>query len=203
MELSNPVRYERQVRAIIVFGDIRGFSTWEQKAANPDVEFKPLMNRFDAMVDKLETATGWFTKNLGDGYMQVVELPAGHSCGLAAKLMEAHWQFGAAMTTMFKKSPWPRPDGFRIRVASGHIWKKEGSKHDYVGRYCNMTHKLLRVSPDKFFLCHQSFVELMTRSQTNRAGFCYAKAEADRRIPDGVLKADATALWELKRVRKK
>lgn len=197
------MRYEKQVRAIIVFGDIRGFSVWEQSVTRPEIEFKPLMNRFDAMVDQHETSTGWFTKNLGDGYMQIIELPSGHACKTALHVLRYTADFATKVSNTIRRSPWPRPDGFRVRFAAGHIWKKDGNKRDYVGRHVNLTHKLLRVSPENEFLAHQSFVELMTKKQADGIGAKFLKAETDRRVPDGILKADMKALWSLQRFKRK
>lgn len=203
MELQTPLRYEKQVRAIIVFGDIRGFSVWEQAVTRPDEEFQPLMNRFDQMVAELRVNTGCFTKNLGDGFMQIIELPSkGHACHTALRVLKVHTKFGFAVQRMIDGSPWPRPEGFRVRFSAGHIWKKDGDETDYVGRHVNMTHKLLRVAPGMKFVAHQSFIELVSRGQVKRQGARFSKLEPDRRIPDGILKADMNALWKLDRVRK-
>lgn len=204
MELQTPLRYERQVRAIVVFGDIRGFSVWEQSVTRPEIEFKPLMNRFDAMVDQHEVATGYFTKNLGDGYMQIIELPAsGHVCFTAIRVLQQTVEFSLKAQRLITKSPWPRPEGFRVRFSSGHIWKKDGNKKDYVGRHVNLTHKLLRVTPEAEFVAHQSFIELMSRKQSDGIGAKFTKLEPDRRVPDGILKADMKALWSLQRFRRR
>lgn len=193
-------RYDKQVKAIVVFGDIRGFSVWEQSVTRPEIEFKPLMNCFDAMVDEFEAKTGYFTKNLGDGYMQIVELQADtHDCIPALRVLKETVKFATSVQTVIRKSPWPRPDGFRVRVSSGHVWKKQGNKTDYVGRHVNLAHKLLRVSPQTEFLAHQSFLELMARRQTHEIGVKFAKLPPDRRIPDGVLKADMNALWSFRK----
>lgn len=197
------MRYEKQVRAIIVFGDIRGFSVWEQSVTRPEIEFQPLMNRFDAMVDEFEAKTGYFTKNLGDGYMQVIELPSGHACATALRVLYRTVVFATKVSQTIKRSPWPRPEGFRVRFAAGHVWKKDGNKRDYVGRHINLTHKLLRVAPETEFLAHQSFTELMSKKQTDEAGVKFLKTEGDRRTPDGILKADMKVLWSLQRFRKR
>lgn len=205
MELQTaPLRYEKQVRAIIVFGDIRGFSVWEQSVTRPEIEFKPLMNRWDAMVDRFEADTGFYTKNLGDGYMQVIELsPNGHACAQAMNTFKKTMDLSMRVQRLIRNSPWPRPAGFRVRVSAGHVWKKQGNKTDYVGRHVNLTHKLLRVSPEDEFVAHQSFVELMSRKQADQIGAKFLKLEAERRIPDGVLKSDMNALWSLQRFRRK
>lgn len=203
MELQAPLRYEKQVRAIIVFGDIRGFSIWEQGVTQPEIEFKPLMNQFDQMVAELRTKTGHFTKTLGDGFMQVIELPSrGHACRVAQFTLQTHIRFALSVRRVIESSPWPRPEGFRVRFSAGHVWKKDGGELDFVGRYVNMTHKLLRVAPEMKFVAHQSFIELMSRSQVRACGARFSKLQPDRRTPDGILKADMNALWKLDRVRK-
>lgn len=197
-------RYQKQVRAIIVFGDIRGFSIWEQGVTRPDIEFKPLMNKFDLMVDEFEAKTGHFTKNLGDGYMQVLEIPAsGHVCNEAVKNLLDTVAFATKIQKMIKTSVWPRPAGFRVRWTSGHVWKKDGNKRDYVGRHINLAHKLLNVAPETEFLAHQSFVELMSKKQSESVGAKFIKVDGERRAVDGILKVDMAALWALQRFRKK
>lgn len=162
------------------------------------------MNRFDGMVDQHEAATGWFTKNLGDGYMQVIELPTtGHTCTQALQVLQQTVAFASKIQTLIKKSPWPRPDGFRVRWTSGHVWKRDGNKTDYVGRHVNLAHKLLRVSSEEEFISHQSFMELMSKRQSDGIGVKFIKLEPDRRVPEGVLKADMKALWSLQRFRRK
>jgi class 3 adenylate cyclase len=204
MELQNsPLRYDAQVRAIIVFGDIRGFSVWEQSVTRPEEEFKPLMNQFDQLVAELRVATGYFTKNLGDGFMQVVEVPSkGHACKEAMRVMKFHREFSGSICRLIDRSPWPRPDGFRVRFAAGHIWKKDGDEKDYVGRHVNMTHKLLRVAPDQRFVAHQSFVEIMSKAQVKRMGAKFSKLVPDRRTPEGILRGDMNALWKMDRAKR-
>jgi len=200
--------YNKQVRAIVLFGDIRGFSTWEQSATNPDVEFKPLMNRWrQAAVDFSQSLDAHYSI-YGDGVMLILEMKNGHNCGLALKVMEGAWHFTHSVLGLIRKAPWPRPRGFRVRMASGYVWKKGGSQcpvveniacpaTDYVGRHINMTSKLLRVSPEEPIIVHQSFVELTTHNQMKKAGFSYKKMAPDQQAPDGILPPDMNALWRL------
>jgi class 3 adenylate cyclase len=213
MELQNSLKYEKQVRAIVLFGDIRGFSTWEQSATNPEVEFKPLMNRWRQAAEEFGQNLGAHCSIYGDGAMLILEMKNGHNCGLALKVMGAAFHFTHSVIGLIRKAPWPRPQGFRVRVASGYVWKRGdgqcgvvqniscGSSTDYVGRHINMTSKLLRVKPEEPIICHQSFVELMTKSQIKKSGFSYKKIAGEWRTPEGILKTDINALWRLEKGR--
>lgn len=192
--------YEKQVRCIVIFGDIRGFSVWEQSVTRPDTEFLPLLNTFETLLKDFEKKTGNFTKNMGDGYMQIIELKdLNHkdSENIAIKALLSTMDFCTKINKMIKAKPWPRPDGFRVRFTSGHIWKKNGKVTDYVGRYVNMAHKLLRIHAEKTPVCHQSFLELIGEERISSEKLEVARLKADRRIPDGLTRLDATALWEI------
>jgi len=146
-------------------------------------------------VGKLRESTGHFTKNLGDGYMQIIEIPNVKSTKKALQVLRAHLRFGKNVQKLIDTSPWPRPHGFRIRFSAGHVWKKDGAETDYVGRYINMTHKLLMVHPEVKYVSHQSFVELMSKNALKKHGK-FVRLPSDRRIPEGILKTDISALWK-------
>lgn len=195
--------YEKRVRVLVCFGDIRGFSAWEQSLTDPDAEFLPLMNRFEELIHKFGEKESYFVKSIADGFLAVMELESGHNCKQMLRFLDATWTFGKKIQRLISEHPWPRPDGFRIRYASGHVWKRNCKRGvDYVGRHINMAHKLLRVEPPIPAIAHRSVSELCTPRQAKKNHFRFTKLIVDRRLPDGLTRHDMECLYRLDRTKK-
>lgn len=188
----------KKVRFLVAFGDVRGFSDFSNRIDDPEADLIPFYEKFDALLDGFRRSSRYFVKDgLGDGIMLGVELSSGHACGTAASFFIQMLELQARVTHFIQGWRYPRPDGFRIRVACGHVIRKTNDVTDYRGRACNLAHKLLRVEPQQSVLVHESAAQLLTASQAKRSGLRLRRVSCNEAAPRGVYPEDMSALSAL------
>lgn len=192
------------VRIIVAFGDIRDFSNFWNAVTHEESELLPFLDRYDDAIDEESHRSGYVFRDAGDGFMCVVELGSGHNCKTALHLLSALWRVHKRVQRIIETTEYPRPDGFRIRVACGHVIKKVKKDGTVIfrGAHINMAHKLLRVEPKVGIICHESMKQLMSDIQLKKARFKFSKLHTCSPIPDGIQKKDMSALWQLEKVKK-
>jgi len=187
-----------KVRIIVMFGDIRGFSNFAQHIEDEDTQIIPLMDAINDLVDKFEDATGHRIDNLGDGFLLIAELGT-EDDATAIDLFKKVCDFIEAVHRLIRHWPYPRPDGYRVRIACGRVVKKKkvGRKPIFYGRCLNLAHKLLRVEPSIPIIVHESAKQLITENQCRNHHLKFRHIDNPEPAPDGVHKLDMVALWEL------
>lgn len=190
---------ERLVRAIVVFGDIRGFRGYMRRISHPPTQFRPFWKDWDELVNEFEDRTGYFVKRLGDGFMAVEELEEGQEILPVIELLNNALEIAKKATALINKKPSPRPDGFRIRAVCDYVFKVPSRqfRYDYVGDKVNFTETIMRHFKEKLFICHESVKELLTEKQIRASGFKFKKIKFTNGGTSDMYGPDMYALWEL------
>ncbi len=189
----------KRVFVMVAFGDVRGSGAFMQQSEDGDPTFDRFWDEYDAILRPLMKTSDHF-KDLGDGFMSVVELPAtGHRCQAAILFLSRLYRVGKQMERIIRDKKYPRPDGFRIRVTCGFVTKRPNG--DVRGRCVNLASKALSFGKTELFIIHEKFKELMNDKQMRHAGFtCERLPKTPRMIPDGY-KRDLMALWIVERIK--
>lgn len=186
---------EKQIRAIVVFGDIIGFGSFTQRITHADSEFRPFIRQFDGVIDEFEERTGYFVKRLGDGFMCVVELASLHPERQAMAVIDAIWILVRQLNTIITTKETPRPEGFRARVVCGYVWKtiRRNNREDYLGYHVNLSEKTLHTNKQVEFICHESVKELIQHLAKTK-GYAFKKLANLDGLED-IYKQDLNLLW--------
>lgn len=168
------------------------------RTTDDESELLPFFNAFDRWIADLQQESQCFIKTLGDGFLMVKEYPKGHRCHSTVELLRLCWKYARRMDQIINQKKAPRPAGFRIRVASGHVWKTSEVSWgtDYRGRHINLASRLLRIGKQHKFICHESVKELMNDKQIREAGFKFKKISVSDSVPDGVIAEELKTLWK-------
>jgi class 3 adenylate cyclase len=189
---------------IVAFGDVSGFNDWIRRGSNSPEVIQEFLERFyRKLEDFVKSHTDYHIKYLGDGFMAIKELSAKCTEG------ECAFNFVHDVATLTKKlakivkaSEFPPPDGFRTRIAYGHVSKiavldpfdvaRKNSQWEYVGYAINMAQKLLHVKPKTLLMLHESATQALGRKAT-RLRLRKVVATEERNI--SIDKVDLQELW--------
>jgi len=186
-----------KVRLIVAFGDISGFSNFCDAITNDEVEYDPLMSRFDKIIDDAEQKTGYAFRDTGDGFMCTVNLPSGHACKIAADVILALWRVLEKVDAVFTEHRRDSicPEGFRIVVAAGYVKQlvKKDGRIVLRGKSLNLAHNFLNYVRGLGLVAHDSVRNLISPTQAKKYGIEFSrhprypllsivKVRADRRI---------------------
>jgi class 3 adenylate cyclase len=190
--------YEK-VRIIVAFGDIEGFTGFWEEVTNDDEELLPYLRGFDDIVDQVEKESGHSFTDTGDGFMVVLELNGQRTCTVALSLLSALHRLVAKMQEMHLKIPHPKPDGFRVVLASGYVVRtaRKNGRRSYRGRHINLAHNLLDLARGQGVVCHGSFKALIPEREAKEAGILFTPLKAPGRIPWSVPRKDAISLFRM------
>lgn len=187
-------------KVIAAFGDIRGFRKWTLRAMNTPEVSSAFIEEVYRHFETFSQSTNNFVKYLGDGILIIKELGNGHNCGNARSFLQEIYTLNTQVHDALKKV-WPRPEGFRVRVACGHVWKRYTLKRirghhvrhpEYIGYPVNMAQSLLYVYPEIPTICHESITELIG-TKTN--GLVFERLPAPKERRHGVDPQDFHGLW--------
>lgn len=194
-------------RIIAAFGDIRGFRKWTLRALNSPEISERFIEEVYGHFEHFTQDTTSYVKYLGDGLLIIRELGNGKISKIAKQfLYEVH-----DLTKNIEGSiqgTWPRPDGFRVRVACGYVWKRQTRKRydgrnfrhpEYIGYAVNMAQALLYVYPETPNICHESIIELIG---TKKNGMVFEQLPPPKERRHGVDPQDFNGLWSFGMVRK-
>lgn len=185
-----------EIRIVVAFGDIRGFTETCERVTSPKLEIAPFFDKFDATIAKYARATGFTFDDTGDGFMCIVELGPGHNCEKAVRLLGAIWRLIYEVNRAIYEMQPPKFRGFRVRVAAGYVLRKvkRDGKIVHRGKSINLAHNTLEIAKDELVVAHESFVELMSPSQILKAGFRVSRLPRPKRRPESVSHKDAGML---------
>ncbi len=184
-------------RVLVAFGDILGFGGWMIRASNtPEVTHK-LIEDVYVQFEKFAATAKCHAKFLGDGLMLVKEMSNGHNCRMTREFLIDAYKFAFNVNKIITAS-YPHPDGFRLRIASGHVWKRSSVTSDrrrnneYVGYSINLAQRLLEVSPQTLAVCHESIVEIISEK---KGILTFERMGDPKERPRGVDFADLQGLY--------
>ncbi len=189
-------------RIIIAFGDILGFGTWHRRAANqPEISGPFLQKFYDELQAFQARSRDLYLKYLGDGIMILKELPeTKKSIGYSREFIRNVGFLNSRLLRIIRFCPFPAPEGFRTRVASGYVDKimihdpldRKKRIPEYVGYSINLAQRLLEISPSVPFICHESVVKIVGRK---RALFRFKRLPEQSNKPRGIDSEDISGLW--------
>lgn len=189
---------------IVAFGDVTGFNPWIRRGANaPEVIQSFIQNFYEEMEVFVKAHKGVQIKYLGDGFMILKELkPTCIKGTCAATFIRDAMKLAHRLAAIVHRCEFPPPDGFRVRIAHGHVSKihlldprdedRKRKTWEFIGYAVNLAQKLLDVSPRTLFLIHESAVEILGRQKTH---FRLRRFVGAKECPRGVDQEDIDGLW--------
>lgn len=158
-------------RVIVAFGDITGFSQWIKRAGTSIEKHFELTEHIYHKAMNLAFSSAYHIKLLGDGFVMVKEIDFGNGRDIALKYVKDIHDMAIDIQSTIKSLPFPRPDGFRVRIVSGFVTKIKMNfcdidkpcemRSDYVGYIMNLANRLLFFMEENPFICHESVKELI------------------------------------------
>jgi hypothetical protein len=184
------------VRILVAFGDITGFSSYCDAIASNERELAPFLDALDRILE--EELPDYSLADTGDGFMLVMDLDAGHNCRQAVEVLVALWRVLVRIRKLIRSMPHPRPIGFRIRVTVGYAIRKVRSSGSlsFRGKCVNLAHNLLEVRKTLGIILHITAKSLLSTRQLHRAGFTLRPIQPGR-APDCIPRRDAERLYAL------
>lgn len=168
-----------KVRLIVAFADISGFSAFCDAVTNDEVEYDPLMDRFDEIVEKAERDTGYSFTDTGDGFMCTVDLLPGTASRTSAQVLGHLWrilsEIEAAIAAHRKDSV--GPEGARVVIAAGYVKRKVMKDGRVIlrGKYINLAHNFLDNARGHGLVMHDSARNLISDTQAKKAGIEFTR----------------------------
>lgn len=192
---------EQQIKAMIIFVDIRGFGSFIRRVNYPVTEFLPFWRNWKEAIDKFQDETGYFVKRLGDGLMAVKEMPDRNQSQVAADVIIKTWELANKLDKLISQKYTPRPDGIRIRETIGYVWKVLCRQYgwDYIGDKVNLTEKMVHRYEDELFVCDESVPEMFSKHQKREHGFKFTKLINSGNALDGIYQKDMSNLYSFKK----
>lgn len=157
-------------KVLVVFGDILGFGAWSRRATNTAEIRDPFVISFYHEVERfLDDRPNFYAKYLGDGFMFIKELPEKPNSKCVSIMITDLVHLTKRIVYLIKNCPYPPPEGFRMRIAAGHATKflvidpndKTRKVPEYVAYVVNLTQRLLEISPEIPFICHESTIKIL------------------------------------------
>jgi hypothetical protein len=192
---------QERVHVLAAFGDIRGFGSYTQRITDDQSQIIPFLSKYDDVVMQFEARNDYFLKHLGDGFLCVAKTN-GEKGVTTVRFLSDLWELLGILQRLISRTKSPRPDGYRVRVAAGHVYQAvrlDGSI-DFRGYHINLAAKMLQIEKEKHpFVVHESAKQLMSKSQIERAGLRFKLLPPPelRRHPDGIYKKDMEELWAM------
>jgi class 3 adenylate cyclase len=189
---------------MVAFGDVSGFNPWIRRGSNAPEVIKEFIEIFYSELQKFVIANrDCQIKYLGDGFMVLKEfkspLPQNIS---AAKFVMVVSKLSKQLVRIVNECGYPPPDGFRVRITSGHVSKmmvidpcdsnRKRKNWEFIGYAVNLAEKLLSVAPEILILLHESAVKSIGQQ---KVGFRIRKFVAESARPRGVDIEDLNSLW--------
>lgn len=189
---------------IVAFGDVAGFNPWIRRGSNAPEVISEFVEKFYAeMQNFVKSHKHIQIKYLGDGFMILKELKPTCTKGTCvATFVTDVAQLARRLSRIVKKCEFPPPEGFRIRIAHGHVSKiqvldpvdpeRKRKIWEFIGYSVNLAQKLLDVAPNILLVLHESAVKVLGRQKT---GFRLRRFVGAKERPRGVDNEDIEGLW--------
>lgn len=193
---------QERIHVLAAFGDIRGFGSYTQRITDDQSQIVPFLKKYDEVIAVFEAQHDYFFKHLGDGFLCVSKI-SGKNGAHTIKFLSDLWNLLKAIERLIARTKSPRPDGYRIRVAAGHVYQTyrlDGSI-DFRGYHINLASKMLQIEKENHpFVVHESAKQLMSKHEADRAGLSFKLLPPPqlRRYPEGIYKEDMSELWTMR-----
>lgn len=190
---------------VVAFGDIRGFGLWTSRASTSQEVKEPFVESFYSSLESyVKSNKEVFFKYLGDGFMVCQEFKKTDSKKICDFLKTIQ-----ALTNKIKvdisNCGYPPPDGFRIRIAAGDVYKvyvtdpndetRKRKIPEFLEYATNQAAHLLKVNPDIPCLATEIVVKALGKY---RSVFRVRKLKQPSCYPESVNKIDIQTLKVLK-----
>lgn len=214
MEQAQVERIETSVGyPIIVFGDTTGFTHFLLRTIDDrDVSTNYLRRLYDEF-GRFQVETGGYIKLECDGFVGIHQTSSHRDEKTAVRVLEACERLETRVQALIKSIPYPRPEGFRIRIAGGRpsmdmkIMLNVPSTceiggcsaretHDTVGYAGVLADRMLRIYKTTPLICCGAIYEMAAHAMPT---FEFIQVPLDKRIPEGVFPDDMKNLWAFKR----
>lgn len=160
---------------------------------------------------RFRNGSGYFVKLLADGLMAVLELPEqNHKARAVLQMMIHADELVRSVRSVIKHLNYPRPDGFRIRIAAGDVLKLEAShpldktkiQVDYSEYAVDIAFGLLGVEKELPSICHETVREIIEADLKGRRLVKFKKVKRPAVCPEGIDPEDLDALWTYRILKK-
>ena len=206
---SNPVVEAHRRHVLVAFGDISDFASWTKRGSNSPEEFKSFMIQVYREFIRFRNGSGYFVKLIGDGLMAIKELSPKNAVSDTIAILQHSCKLADSINKTIAKTRYPRPNGFRIRIVAGHVWKltathtkdEKRKQTDYLGYSINLASRLLEVDRAIPCLCHQSVNETIDREDHLGLKIKFMKVKKPTHCPRGVDVEDMEALWSFRAIK--
>jgi hypothetical protein len=190
----------------VAFGDIRGFGAWTSRAANSRETKDPFIRRFyyEVLEDYTVENPDVYFKYLGDGFMALKEFDKKEEENVFNFIKNIK-KLSKRLLNLVKESGYPPPDGYRVRISSGDVYKmsikdpndkkRKRKVPEYVEYATNQAAHLLKVNPEIVCLATESVVKSLGKY---RSFFRVRSLERPSAYPESVNKQDIETLQILK-----
>lgn len=186
-------------KAIVAYCDVTGFMNWSQQSADLPEDSKQFIVRMKYEFLKFRLRTGYFVLNTGDGMIVIINSVWNSNSLL--KVISELVELIRAMDLMIKKTPYPRPEGFRIRITVGPVFRTE-TPHplyphqreiDFTGRPINLGQRLLEIERQIKIMLHASAADVLNPANRKKL----KKVMSENPPPKGVTEGEMRGgLWE-------
>lgn len=206
---NNPKVAASRKHVLVAFGDISDFASWTRRGSNSPEEFKSFMIQVYREFIRFRNGSGYFVKLIGDGLMAIKELSPKNAFSDTMAILRHSCELDESITRIIAKTHYPRPNGFRIRIVAGHVWKltathtknEKRKQTDYLGYSINLASRLLEVERAIPCLCHQSVKETIDREEHLGRKIKLLKVKKPTHCPRGVDVEDMEALWSFRAIK--
>lgn len=186
-------------RILVLYGDILNFSDWLIRPTTSPENVDQVMGSVYKKFEDFSFQIGGMTKFVGDAILTTKEISDKPKQSLVLDFIRQSYDFAHLVDSQIK-SFWPRPEGFRVRLAEGYVFKanikepsKTGHRHltEYLGYPINLSWRILSVEPKSICILHESIVRLLGK---NKDGLLLDKVKNLTVVPHGVDPNDLNGL---------
>lgn len=188
---------------IVLFGDITRYKAWTNHPFTSVEKRTRFMVRLYDEFLRFRNGSGYFVKLLADGLMAVKELPETQDRkDQILKMLVSASKLVVSVNKLIKQQEYPRPDGFRIRLAAGDLLKliaqhptdKTRVQIDYSEYPVDLAHSLLQVRKEIPCICHVSVREQVGRDIPGHSAVEFEPVEETQFCPEGINPQDLKVL---------
>jgi len=196
------IKHQERVHVLAAFGDITNFRGYTRKLSDDPTQKNRFLKDFDELLDDFEFRSGYFLKDLSDGFLCIKKIQ-GRNGSCVVKFLNDLLIFNDQINFLIKSQKYPRPDGFRIRVTAGHVTQKmkKNGMIDFRGDHIDLAATMLQIEKNVPFLVHESAKQLLTVAESQIAQFTFTHIPVMRlrRYKEQIYKEELGALWSLEK----
>jgi hypothetical protein len=198
---------------IIVFGDTTGFTRFLLRTIDNHNVSADYLRELYTEFCRFQAETDCYLKLECDGFISIHATTGHRDEKAAVQVLEACEGLASRVSEIIKVVPYPRPGGFRIRIAGGRpsmdmrIFLKTSptceirncvarETHDTIGYSGVLADRMLRIYKTVPLMCCGAIYEMVAHAMPH---FEFVNVPPDKRIPDGVFPEDIQNLWAFKR----